>query len=226
MKKNKEALKKKGSGFYRAVYKIFRGIVGLVLNVRVVGAEKETEEGGYIVCANHISACDPVCLCYAFRKNQVSFMAKKELFKIPVFSWLIRMLGAFPIDRSGNDVGAIKNAISVVSGGNCLGIFPQGHRYPNEDPRNTKVKTGAAMISTKTGADIVPVYLWTKNKKKTLFGRVYVVIGDRIPFEELNYNPEEKGEYMRISQLVFDRICSIGEDFEAKMKAKKGNKVK
>ena len=44
MKKNKKESKKKGSGFYRAVYKIFRGIVGLVLNVRVVGAEKETEE--------------------------------------------------------------------------------------------------------------------------------------------------------------------------------------
>ena len=153
-------------------------------------------------------------------------MAKKELFKIPVLSWLIRMLGAFPIDRSGNDVGAIKNAISIVENGSCLGVFPQGHRYPGEDPRSTKVKTGAAMISTKTQADIVPVYLWTKKKKKTLFGRVYVVIGERIPFEELGYDSEAKGEYMRISELVFDRVCALGENFDAQMKAKKEKKKK
>ena len=226
MKKNKEASKKKGSGFYRVIYTIFRGIVGLVLNVRVVGGDKESAKGGYIVCANHISACDPVCLCYAFRKNQVRFMAKKELFKIPVLSWLIRMLGAFPIDRSGNDVGAIKKAISIAGGDGCLGIFPQGHRYPAQDPRETKVKTGAAMIASKSGADIVPVYLWTKKKKKTLFGRVYVVIGDRIPFSDLGYDPGANGEYLRISQLIFDRICALGEEFDAKKKNKKGNKVK
>ena len=82
------------------------------------------------------------------------------------------------------------------------------------------------MISAKTRADIVPVYLWTKKKKKTLFGRVYVVIGERIPFEELGYDSEAKGEYMRISELVFDRVCSLGEEFDAKMKAKKEKKKK
>ena len=72
------------------------------------------DEGGYLICSNHVSATDAVVICYAFKKNKAHFMAKKELFKIPVLSWLIRMLGAFPIDRSGNDVGAIKKAISII----------------------------------------------------------------------------------------------------------------
>jgi 1-acyl-sn-glycerol-3-phosphate acyltransferase len=99
-------------------------------------------------------------------------MAKKELFTIPVLGWLLKGLGAFPVDRSGSDVGAIKTAISLVGEGGCLGIFPQGHRYPETDPRETSVKNGAAMIAAKNGADIVPAYLWTKKKKKTLSSKI------------------------------------------------------
>lgn len=223
MKKEKSKKNKKGgtSAAYRVVYALLSGIVGLVLHIKVVGKENEPAEGGYVVCANHISASDPVSLCYAFKKNQVHFMAKKELFKIPLFSSFIRMLGAFPVDRSGNDVGAIKTAISLVGSGSNLGIFPQGHRYPGEDPRSTKVKNGAAMIAVKNKADIVPVYLWTKNKKKTLFGRVYVVIGEKIPFESLGYNEEASGEYGRISGIIFDRVCALGEEFDKTMSEKR-----
>ena len=224
-KKDKSAKNRNGtSAFYRVIYKIFSGIVGLVLRIKVVGRENEPEQGGYVVCANHISATDPISLCYAFRKNQVHFMAKKELFKIPVLSWLIKMLGAFPVDRSGNDVGAIKTAISLIGDGGCLGIFPQGHRYPQQDPRETKVKTGAAMIAAKNKADIVPVYLWTKKRKKTLFGRVYVVIGEKIPFESFNYDESASGEYARISEIIFDRVCATGEEFSDKMQKKRGER--
>ena len=226
MKKEKRTEKGGTSRFYRVIYMIFSGIVGFVLRIKVVNRENESAEGGYVVCANHISATDPISLCYAFRKNQVHFMAKKELFKIPVLSWLIKMLGAFPVDRSGNDVGAIKTAISLVGNGGCLGIFPQGHRYPGEDPRETKVKTGAAMIAAKNHADVVPVYLWTKKRKKTLFGRVYVVIGEKIPIEEFGYNEEEAGEYARISNIIFDRVCTVGEEFSKVMENKKNKSGK
>ena len=154
-------------------------------------------------------------------------MAKKELFKIPVFSGFIRLLGAFPVDRSGSDVSSIKTAISLVGDGGCLGIFPQGHHFPETDPRGTSVKNGAAMIAAKNRADIVPAYLWTKKKKKTLFGRVYVVIGEKIPFESLGYDENAAGEYARISQIVFDKVCTLGEEFSKEMekgKRKRKNK--
>ena len=54
-----------------------------------------------------------------------------------------------------------------------------------------------------------------KKRKWAPFRRVDVYIGEPIKFEEFNYDPEAKGEYMRISQFVFDRICSIGESVEA-----------
>ena len=213
--------KKGGSRAYRVIYVIFSGIVGFLFNIKVINKEREPDDGGYVVCANHVSATDPIALCYAFRKNQVHFMAKKELFKVPLLAQLIKVMGAFPVDRGGNDVGAVKNAIALVNDKKSMGIFPQGHRYPGEDPRNTKTKNGVALIATKTNADIIPCYIWRKKNKFKLFRRTYVIIGEKIPFESLNYDPDANGEYMRITNIAFDKICALGEEFEAERKAKK-----
>ena len=220
----KKKVKKTGSRAYRIIYAIFAGIVGVIFNYKVVNKEKEPDEGRCIVCANHVSATDAIALCYAFRKNQVCFMAKKELFKVPVLAPLIKLLGAFPIDRGGSDVGAIKNAVSLVSEGKVLGIFPQGHRYPGEDPRGTRTKNGMALIATKAEANIVPAYIWRKKNRFKLFRRTYIILGDMIPYESLAYDPEANGEYARITNIVFDKICDIGEEFERERKEKKNRK--
>ena len=227
MKKNKEE-KKQGqtSRSYRVIYKIFAKVVGFIFNIRVIRREEESDKGGFIVCANHTSATDPIVVCYAFRKHQVRYMAKKELFKIPILAPLIKFLGAFPVDRGGNDVGAIRKAVDMVKEGKCMGIFPQGHRYPEVDPRTTKTKNGAALIATRAEADIIPAYIVRKNNKFKLFRRTYVIIGERISFSELNYNKEADGEYLRITSLVFDKVCTLGEEFEAELKAKKEAKKK
>ena len=213
--KTRKKVKRKGSRGYRIVYGLLAGIVGFLFGYRVINQENERDEGGYIVCGNHVSATDAIALCYAFRKNQVCFMGKKELFKIPLLAQLIKFLGAFPVDRSGSDVGAIKNAVKLVQDGKCLGIFPQGHRYPGENPRDTKTKNGMALIATRAKADIVPCYIWRKNNKFRLFRRTYIIIGEPISFESLNYDCEANGEYARITSTVFDKICTLGEEFEA-----------
>ena len=109
-------------------YFLFSGIIRLLFRIKVVNPQNEPPEGGFVVCANHISASDPVVVCYAFKHHQIRYMAKKELFKIPILSSLLRSLGAFPIDRGGSDVGAIKLAVKQVAEGKCVGVFPQGHR--------------------------------------------------------------------------------------------------
>ena len=209
MKKRSE-----GTRFYRACYALFSKIVGAIFRITVINAESEPDEGGVLVCSNHISAADAVIMCYAFRKHQVRLMAKKELFKIPLLSSLIKMLGAFPVDRSGSDVGAIKKAVEMLKEGKCVGIFPQGHRYPSVDPRTTDTKNGAALICTRAEADLLPIYIWRKNNKPRLFRKTYVIIGERIKFDSLNYNSAEAGEYKRITDMVFDRICTLGEGFD------------
>lgn len=212
-KVKKEKKTKETSAIYRVCYKFFAGFVKILFGIRVIGRENEPDEGGFIVCGNHMAASDAVVVAYAFRKHQVRLMAKKELFKIPLVSQLIRMLGAFPVDRSGKDVGAVKNAVEMVKSGKCMGMFPQGHRYPGVDPRTTPVKNGAALICTRCEADVVPVFIARKNHTSKLFHRTYIIIGKKIPFESFAYDPEASGEYARITGIIFDHICTIGEKF-------------
>ncbi len=218
---SKNSSKNDGSAFFRCIRAVLSGIVRLAFRVKVIGGENEPDEGGFVVCANHISAIDPIVVCYAFKKHQVHYMAKKELFKIPVFRSLIKALGAFPIDRSGNDVGAIKTAVGIVESGKCLGIFPQGHRYPKVEPRSTPTKNGAALIASRAEADVVPVYIYCKGKKQRIFRRTYVIIGERIPFESFGYDREESGAYSKMTEMIFDKVCSLGEAFEKQRAEKK-----
>lgn len=222
-KRTKKRKKKETSTGYRICYAVFARLVGWLFRIRVVGRENEPDKGGFIVCGNHTSATDAVVLCYAFRKHQVRFMAKKELFKIPVLAPLIRMLGAFPIDRGGSDVGAIKAAVEMVKEGKCMGMFPQGHRYPGVDPRTTPTKNGAALICTRAGADVIPTYIMRKNDVFKLFRKTYVIIGKPIPYESFAYDTEAVGEYGRITGMIFDEICTLGETFAAE-RAKENRK--
>ena len=204
---------KSGSKIYRVCYALFAGIVGIIFRIKVIHPENEPDEGGFLVCANHIAASDAVIMCYAFRKHQVRLMAKKELFQIPVLSSLFKMLGAFPIDRSGGDVGAIKKAVGLLKQGDSVGIFPQGHRHPGVDPRTTPTKNGAALICARAEADLFPIYIWRKGNKPKLFRNTYVIMGERIPFAEISAMAGSQGEYKKITDMVFDRICTLGENF-------------
>jgi len=203
-KKNSEP---QTSKFYKVCYALFSGIVKILFNIRVVDGENEPDEGGYLICGNHVSATDAVVLCYAFRKNQARLMAKKELFKIPLLAQLIKMLGAFPIDRSGGDIAALKKAISMIKEGKCIGVFPQGHRYPGVDPRTTPVKNGVGLIARRAGCGVVPVYIMRKNNTFRLFKKTYIIIGKKIEASEL-----AGLDNTALTELVFDRICTIGEN--------------
>ena len=177
--------------------------------------EPAEEEGPYIIASNHMSNLDPVFLCASTDLQQPHFMAKKELFKVPILNKIVRALGAYPIDRKGADVAAIRKTIKMLDEGKCIGIFPQGHRYKKIDPRETEIKSGLGMIAVRAQATVLPCYIRLKKRKWALFRRVDVYIGKPIKFEELNYDAKAPGEYMRISQFVFDKICEMGESIDA-----------
>jgi hypothetical protein len=72
----------------------------------------------------------------------------------------------------------------------------------------------------------VPVYIHRKNNTPKLFRRTYVIIGEKIPFESLGYDPEGSGEFARISNIIFDRICTMGEEFCKKLETENKKKGK
>ena len=199
------------------LYKFFKFILTYPLrflcNMKVRGTENEptTEQGAYLVIANHRTWADPIYLACVLKHGQPHFMAKKELFKIPLLNLLIRALGAYPVNRGGADVGAVKHTIEMLKAGVCVGMFPQGHRYNKVDPRKPPVKTGAAMIALKAGVPVLPVFIKVKNNKHFFLCRKEVIVGKPISIEEMNYDPEAPGEYQRVADYLFERVCELGD---------------
>ena len=206
--------------FYKTLYILLAWIVRIIFNVKVVGRENDpkVEDGPFIICANHISATDPIAIASAMRHIQPHFMAKSQLFKNPALSWLFRNLGAYPVNRDGKDVGALSTSIDMLKDGMSVGMFPQGTRHPGKNPEDTKVRNGIGLIAASSGVKVLPMYIDTKNNTAKLFRRRTVIIGKPITPEELAFDPSVRGEYNRISSLIFDRICELGKEYKQSKK--------
>ena len=201
------------SMLYRLLRFLLVAPIWLIFRIRWKNRKNEPKraEGPYLVCANHQTVLDVVFLAAVLKRQQPHFMAKAELFKVPVLGWLCRKLGAFPVARGRGDVGAIKHTIKMLEAGVCVGMFPQGHRYNGVDPRTTSVKTGAAMIALKAGVPVLPVNIKIKDNKHRFACRKEIIIGKPITPEEMNFNPDAPGEYQRVADYLFERVCELGE---------------
>ena len=132
-------------------------MLGLYFRGRVYGAEQVPTTGGLVVVANHASDFDPPLLSAAVRRP-VSYMAKEELFNVPVLSQAIRLYGAYPVKRGSADRSAIREALKQLDQGWAVGIFLQGTRTVNG--RIPEPKIGAALIAAKAQVPLLPVSLW------------------------------------------------------------------
>jgi 1-acyl-sn-glycerol-3-phosphate acyltransferase len=154
-------------------------LVGAILHTgfryRVVGSEKVPKTGGVVVAANHISNFDPPILGVA-SPRPVSYMAKKELFAMPVLKQILPPLNAFPVDRQAGGTAAIRASLRMLKEGRCVGIFPEGGR--NVTGTNEE-KAGAAFLAAASGAPVVPAAI-VGTRKLRPFGRVTVVFGDPV----------------------------------------------
>jgi 1-acyl-sn-glycerol-3-phosphate acyltransferase len=161
--------------FYDFAKFVVNAVVRTTFRFRVVGAENVPLSGGLIIAANHISNFDPPILGIALPRP-VSYMAKKELFAVPVLSWVITHLTAYPVDRQAGGTAAIRASLRMLKEGRCVGIFPEGGR--NVTGTNEE-KAGAAFLAAASGAPVVPAAI-VGTRKLRPFGRVSVVFGDPI----------------------------------------------
>ncbi len=130
-------------------------VAWLVWGFTIYGEEKVPREGPLIVAANHRRFFDPLFVCMAVPRR-IQWMAKKEIF-IPPLRPIFRILGAFPVDRSGGGHQALRVALKHLMAGKALGIFPEGTRQRREDPASAK--SGVALLAARSGARVVPVYV-------------------------------------------------------------------
>ncbi|MEO0406027.1 MAG: lysophospholipid acyltransferase family protein [Cyanobacteria bacterium P01_A01_bin.135] len=124
---------------------------------RIYGSENVPRRGPLLVVSNHASYFDPPLLASAVRRP-VAYMAKAELFEVPVLSPAIRLYGAYPVVRDRSDRAALRAALSRLKEGWAVGVFPQGTR--TQDARIPAPKLGAALIAAKAQVPLLPVSLW------------------------------------------------------------------
>ena len=140
---------------YQLISKIFvLPIYKFVFRGHLIGRENIPQKDSFIMVANHGSLFDPPLLGHALGRN-ISFMAKSELFKIPILGFVIKACGAYPVKRGIADKNTIKTACKKLSENNCIGIFIDGTRQKNG--RVNKPKQGAALLAFKNQKLLLPV---------------------------------------------------------------------
>lgn len=192
--------------WYSVIYTIVWIFFSIVHPIRAVGRENLPEEGGALLCGNHTSMSDPLCVVFAVgHRPQCRVMAKIELLRIPVLGFLLKKVGVIGVDRGKADVGAVKACLKALKNGEKLLLFPEGTRVA--EGAEAPAHNGAAMMATRTGVPVVPVYI---PRKKKWFRPTSVVFG-------APYTPKFEGrrptseDYDRIAGEIMGKIDALKE---------------
>lgn len=154
----------------------------------IKGLEHFPKTGGVLVCSNHIDALDPPVVGIT-APRPVHFMAKEELFNMPILKPLLPKLNAFPVKRGLSDREALRRALSLLKNGDVMGLFPEGTR--SKDGKLGKGFSGAGFFALKGEADVVPCAIIGPYKP---FKRLKVVYGKPImmqPFRDRKASADE-----------------------------------
>lgn len=165
---------------------VFRITFVLAFRIRVFGQLNVPRRGGVLIVSNHQSYLDPILLSLGVERS-ASFMARRTLFRNPVFGRLISAVNAFPVTRGGLDIAAMREAVRRLRNGDCLVVFPEGTRTP--DGKIAPLRWGILAIVERANAPIVPAVIegafevWPRGSTPTT-GEISVLYGSAIQPEE------------------------------------------
>ena len=154
----------------------------ILFRLEAEGVDNIPRKGGFILASNHVSYLDPIILG-AICPRRLNFMARNDLFDIPILGRLIRTLGAFPLKRDSVDIGSVKLALRCLQQSNGLLVFPEGSRTSSGVIE--RVKPGVGFIAGRCNVPVVPAFIkgsqkaWGRNarfihpsKIKVFFGKL------------------------------------------------------
>ena len=150
------------SGFYAFAKGVLTPIMTPWVKFSVTGEENLPTEGGFLLVSNHLSNVDPLCLCWYFMKRNtaVRFLAKKSMFSVPVFGWIIKGMGLIPVNRDSNPSAVLAPTREALTAGEVVGIYPEGTLTRDPDQWPMEFKSGAARLALDTGVTVIPLSQW------------------------------------------------------------------
>ncbi len=197
--------------FYSVIKVIAMIVFAPFMPRKVIGKEHIPAQGGFVLALNHRSNLDVIAGGLSCPR-QLHYMAKKELFQNKLFGWFLKKLNAFPLDRAGNDLKAIKTALSLLKSGEVLGIFPEGTRVKHGE--DVGAKAGVSMLALRAKVPVVPGVIVGDYK---LFRRVYVVFGEPISLEKYYDTKQSNEALLKISGEILDEIKKMDADVKKRL---------
>ncbi|MDD5259899.1 MAG: lysophospholipid acyltransferase family protein [bacterium] len=196
-----------GHSFFKL---LFTGIFRL----KIKGAENIPADGPALICANHQSFIDPPLVGSAV-KRPVHYMARHDLFTVPVLGWLISRVKAFPVKRSGvGDPGAFKNIQRLLEGKEIVLLFPEGTR--SRDGYLQKPLPGAGLIVYQAkDIPVIPCYVdgsrevLPRGSKFLHYHRLKVIFGKPIDFSAYYQKERSKDLYREMSARIMQEIANL-----------------
>lgn len=139
------------------VYEFVRTLASLIFpllfKLRVEGLENVPTTGSAMLASNHVAWIDIPLVAYPIKRT-THYMAKAELFQLPLIGWFIGMTGNFPVRRGESDRESLRIANKLLTDGEMVAIFPEGHRTGGALIRGLP---GVALIALRANTPVVPV---------------------------------------------------------------------
>lgn len=183
---------------YSICRSLLRVIYAVLYRFEASGLENIPATGPVVLCSNHISLLDPTTVGTKVSRK-VHYMAKAELFSVPLFGPFIRALGAFPVKRGGVSKEAIRSAIALLQEGGVMGIFPEGTR----NAATGMGKKGAAMIAIRSQATVIPVAIIGNYRP---FRKMKIRYGQPIDLTAIINEDSSTDVLERITDAIMDNI--------------------
>jgi 1-acyl-sn-glycerol-3-phosphate acyltransferase len=188
--------------FFRISFTVF-------YRIRTHGLKNFPAEDGFLLCANHQSFLDPLVLGVACPRP-VNYLGRKSLFRFRPLGWFLTWNDTIAIDRDASGIGGIKETLRRLKRGESVVMFPEGTR--THDGEVQPLKLGFCQLARRSKAPLFPVAFegpfqsYSKHSSFPLPGRVHVVMGQPIPFDE--YESLTDGE---MAELLRERILGCFE---------------
>lgn len=198
-----KADRKKRTFMYRLAWILAQVLFHTVYPVIYHDRERLDVKGPCILIGNHLSGLDPLCLACGI-KEEVTFLAKKELMQGRFAGALLRSLHAISVDRHNFDMAAMRACLQALREGRVLGIFPEGTRYKRGNME--ELEGGVAILALRSGAPVVPFYIHGKLRP---FHRVHCYAGEPIPTDDL----QQMGVGKEAGDLLLKRIAQRYQEF-------------
>ncbi|NHC39082.1 1-acyl-sn-glycerol-3-phosphate acyltransferase [Bacillus sp. MM2020_1] len=183
--------------FYDFAKSVVTGVFKPLYRVEAIGLGHFPKEGGVLLCSNHIHNFDPI-IVGIMAPRPVHYMAKEEIFKVPVLGNIVRKCNAFPVKRGFNDREALRKGLKILKDGHVFGLFPEGTRSKNGELG--KGLSGAGFFALRSTASVVPCAVIGPYKS---FRKLKVVYGQPIDLEEMR---KEKASAEQVTELIMSKI--------------------